>query len=214
MNLPMPIYSKTIPRGDLTSAQVGEMFELLAGHFDGVSQEQFTRDLVEKNRVILLLRDNRLVGFSTLLAYTATFEGETLNVIYSGDTIVAPEAWGTTTLPRAWIAAVNEWREQLPEGRCFWLLLTSGFRTYRFLPVFWREFFPRFDKPTPPQTRRLLNQLSRERFGSQFDSSAGVVRFNSPQRLRSNLQEIPTGREHDSAHRLFPRNQSRSCPWR
>jgi hypothetical protein len=112
MNPPMPIYSKTIPRGDLTPSQVEEMFQLLAEHFDGVTQEQFNRDLMEKNRVILLLRDNRLVGFSTLLAYAATFEGETLNVIYSGDTIVAPEAWGTTTLPRAWIAAVNEWREQ------------------------------------------------------------------------------------------------------
>ena len=98
MNLPMPIYSKTIPRSDLTPAQVGEMFQLLAEHFDGVTQEQFTRDLMEKNRVILLLRDNRLVGFSTLLAYAATFEGETLNVIYSGDTIVAPEAWGTTSI--------------------------------------------------------------------------------------------------------------------
>lgn len=179
------------------------MFELLAGHFDGVSHEQFTRDLAEKNRVILLLRDNRLVGFSTLLAYTAVFEGESLNVIYSGDTIVAPEAWGTTALPRAWIAAVKGWREELPEGRCFWLLLTSGFRTYRFLPVFWREFFPCFNKPTPVQSRRLLYQLSRERFGSQFDSSAGVVRFNSPQRLRASLREVPVGRERESHIAFF-----------
>jgi Acetyltransferase (GNAT) domain len=173
------------------------MFELLAVHFEGVSHEQFTRDLAEKNRVILLLRDERLVGFSTLLAYTAAFEGESLNVIYSGDTVVAPEAWGTTALPRAWIAAVNEWREELPEGRCFWLLLTSGFRTYRFLPVFWREFFPCFNKPTPVQAQRLLNQLSQERFGSQFDSSSGVVRFSSPQRLRASLKEVPSGRERD-----------------
>ena len=203
MNSPTPIYSKTILRSDLTSAQIGEMFKVLAGHFDGVSQEQFTRDLVEKNRVILLLRDNRLVGFSTMLAYTTVFDGDSLNVFYSGDTIVAPEAWGTTALPRAWIAAVNEWREQLPVGRCFWLLLTSGFRTYRFLPVFWREFFPCFDKPTPVQTRRLLNQLSQERFGSQFDSSAGVVRFDSPQRLCANLQEFPNGRERDSHIAFF-----------
>ena len=123
----MPIYSKTIPRGDLTSVQVGEMFELLAGHFDGVSQEQFTRDLAEKNRVVLLLRDNRLVGFSTMLAYTDAFEGESLNVIYSGDTIVAPEAWGTAALPRAWIAAVNEWREAIAGGSLFLAVAHIGF---------------------------------------------------------------------------------------
>jgi len=37
----MPIYSRTIPRGDLTPSQVEEMFQLLAEHFDGVTQEQF-----------------------------------------------------------------------------------------------------------------------------------------------------------------------------
>src|SRR5439155_22407121 len=140
------------------------MLALLAEHFTGVTPEQFARDLAEKNLALLLRRGETLVGFSTLLAYTATFDGRPLNVIYSGDTIVTPDAWGTTALPRAWVAGVEALRAALPPGRCFWLLLTSGFRTYRFLPVFWRDFFPRFDAPTPPEPQRLLNQLARERF--------------------------------------------------
>lgn len=197
MNPTTAINSIAMPRDEVTSAQVGEMFQLLEQHFNGVMQTQFARDLAEKNRVILLTRDERLVGFSTLLAYTAEFEGETVNVIYSGDTIVAPEAWGTTALPRAWIAAVNGWRAELPEGRCYWLLLTSGFRTYRFLTVFWREFFPRFDRATPPEQQRLLDQLARERFGRQFDSQRGIVRFQNPQRLRAGLNQIAAGRTND-----------------
>ncbi|MSU59982.1 MAG: GNAT family N-acetyltransferase [Pedosphaera sp.] len=186
-----------MPRDELTAAQVREMFELLAQHFDGVTQAQFAHDLAEKNRVILLTRDERLVGFSTLLASTTAFEDEIIHMIYSGDTIVAPEAWGTTTLSRAWISAVNGWRAELPEGRCFWLLLTSGFRTYRFLPVFWREFFPRFDRATPPEQQRLLNYLASEQFGLQFDSQRGLVRFQNPQRLRAGLNQIPAGRAND-----------------
>ncbi len=173
------------------------MFELLAHHFNGVTRAQFERDLAARNRVILIQRDGRLVGFSTLLAYTTAFEGKRINVIYSGDTIVAPEAWGTTALPRAWVAAVDELRGTMPEGRCYWLLLTSGFRTYRFLPVFWREFYPRFDHATPSHHQRLLDQLAGEQFGEQFDPASGIVRFNHPQKLANGLNQIAGGRAND-----------------
>jgi hypothetical protein len=173
------------------------MFRLLSQHFDGVTPQQFARDLAEKNLALLLQRDGELVGFSTLLGFTTTFDGASVNVIYSGDTIVAPEAWGTTALPRAWVAGVETLRATLPPGRCFWLLLTSGFRTYRFLPVFWREFHPRCNASASAETRRLLLKLAGERFGDQFDQAAGVVRFCRPQRLRAGLKEIPAGRTND-----------------
>lgn len=189
---------RLVPRAELLPAQKAEMFELLTQHFGGVAPERFARDLAEKNLALLLERQDRLVGFSTLLAYPTTFDDEAVNVIYSGDTIVTPDAWGTTALPRAWVAGVNALRaKKLPPGRCFWLLLTSGFRTYRFLPVFWREFFPRFDAPTPTTVQRLLDQLAGERFGTQFDPETGIVRFTYPQRLRAGLKEVPAGREHD-----------------
>jgi hypothetical protein len=193
----VPIHFRLVPRAKLLRAQKAEMFELLAQHFNGVTAEQFARDLAEKNLVLLLEREDKLVGFSTLLAYSTLFEGSNTNVIYSGDTIVTPEAWGTTALPRAWVAGVDALRTTLPPGPCYWLLLTSGFRTYRFLSIFWREFFPRFDMPTPSNLGRLLDQLARKRFGKQFNSETGVVRFVNPQKLRADLKEIPAGREHD-----------------
>jgi len=197
------IQSQLISVPDLTDARRAEMHQLLSQHFDGVSPEQFSRDLSEKNLALLLERNDRLVGFSTLLAYTSSFGGSPVNVIYSGDTIVTPDAWGTMALPRAWVAGVEALRATLPPGRCFWLLLTSGFRTYRFLPVFWREFFPRFDLPTPPETQSLLNALAMHRFGTQFDSRRGIVRLAHPQQLAAGLAEIPPGREHDPHTRFF-----------
>jgi hypothetical protein len=197
------IQFQIVARPDLSENQTAEMFQLLAQHFEGVTREQFAADLAEKNLALLLMRNKRLVGFSTQLAFTTAFKGQPLNVIYSGDTIVTPEAWGTTALPRAWVAGVNALRATLPPGRCFWLLLTSGFRTYRFLPVFWQRFFPRFDVATPPEIQTLLNQVSKERFGSQFETDTGIVRFAHPQRLRANLQIIPPGRESDSHTAFF-----------
>jgi hypothetical protein len=174
-----------------------EMFELFCEHFTNVSLEQFSRDLAEKQLALLLERNGKLVGFSTLCAFTTQCDGEPVNVIYSGDTIVTPEAWGSTALPRAWVAGVEQLKSTLPPLRCFWLLLTSGFRTYRFLPVFWREFHPRFDVVTPPSSQSLLNQIAEELFGSQFDRATGIVRFVQPQKLRANLFAIPPGRDCD-----------------
>jgi len=174
-----------------------EMFRLFSEHFNDVSLEQFNHDLGEKQLALLLERDERLVGFSTLKAFTTRIDGEVANVIYSGDTIVTPDAWGSISLPRAWVAGVNELKLTLPPGRCFWLLLTSGFRTYRFLPVFWREFFPRFDVITPSLAQRRLELFAGQLFGAQFDANKGIVRFAQPQKLRDDLKTIPVGRESD-----------------
>lgn len=189
--------SRVVARSALNGVARAAMFALLARHFDGVTPEGFARDLAEKNRVILLERAGELVGFSTLLVYETTFAGEPVSVVYSGDTIVARDAWGTSALPRAWINAVNQLRAAFPRGRYYWLLLTSGFRTYRFLPVFWREFWPRADAPFPPELQELRDQLARERFNGAFDPAAGIVRFVRPQRLRAGLAAVPTGRDAD-----------------
>ncbi len=206
MSEPGGIEYKLVHRAALTPAHQHDMFHLLTEHFAGVTEDQFARDLAEKTLTLLLQRDERLVGFSTLLAYPTVFEGSQINVVYSGDTIVAPEAWGTSALPRAWLAGVDALRATLRPGRCYWLLLTSGFRTYRFLPVFWREFYPRFDRVIPTETKRLIDQLAKERFGAQFSSEKGVVHFRQPQKLRSGLEKVPLGREQNPHTAFFLNN--------
>jgi hypothetical protein len=173
------------------------MFALLVQHFEGVTRPQFEADLAEKNWVIQIRREGRLQGFSTLLVCASAFEGTPVTAIYSGDTIVAPEAWNSPSLARTWIAAVNLLRSRSEGQPCYWLLLTSGFRTYRFLPLFWREFYPHFAAATPEYEQRLLAHLARARYGRSFDADSGLVRFPHPQKLRAPLQPIASGRTQD-----------------
>jgi len=197
ITVPEPIVPTALPRTEIDPAREAAMFALLDGHFAGVTRAQFAADLAEKSHVILLEQGDRLMGFSTLLVYETVHRGEPVTVVYSGDTIVAPEAWQSPVLARAWIATVNDLRRDHPRGRCYWLLLTSGFRTYRFLPVFWREFFPGCHQPTPPAMQDLLDQLAGEKFGRAYDPACGVVRFTRPQRLRPELATLPAGRAAD-----------------
>jgi len=165
----------------LTGILRAAMFDLMHEYFYGVTVEQFESDLQEKNWVILLEESGRVCGFSTMLAY----DSHGVRVVYSGDTIVHRKAWGSSLLGRIWLQAVRGMQSQ------YWLLITSGFRTYRFLPVFWKEFWPRYDMPAIPP---LLKRLATERFGSGYDADSGIVRLAEPQRLRHGLDEIPSGR--------------------
>lgn len=170
------------------------MRDLLKRHFDGVDPSQFERDLAEKTHVLRIWKEGKLIGFSTLLAYREEVGEDGCNIIYSGDTIMDPEGWGSPVLARGWISMVKQVQAALPPGRCFWLLLSAGFRTYRFLPVFWREFWPRYDQETPDEIVALSAEVARRRFGERYDNATGVVRFDLPHRLRGPLAMVPEGR--------------------
>ena len=193
---------RAVPRTALGQRQVAAMYDLLVRNFRGVELATFQCDLAEKNWVVLLEDDTgALRGFSTFLMYPTAVSGRPLTVVYSGDTIVEPSAWGSTALPRAWIRAVYDVRRDYPEGDLYWLLLTSGFRTYRFMSVFCRSFYPRFEAPTPADAQQLLDALSAERFGAAYE--AGLVRFPRPQVLRERLIGVPAGRCADPHVQFF-----------
>src|SRR5688572_23005722 len=190
-------------RAELTDAERAEMLALLEAHFDGVCAAQFSRDLAGKDWVLRIVRDGTLVGFSTLKVFRAAHESRCVNVIYSGDTVMAPESWGSPVLAKGWIALVRAIQSARPQEPWYWLLLSSGFRTYRFLPVFWRSFWPRHDAEMPDDVRSLMDDLAQRRFGESYDAAAGVVRFAAPQRLRDHLAEVPDGRASDPHVRFF-----------
>ena len=175
---------RLLARAELTAEQSAAMLALLQANFEGVTAQQFGDDLAGKNWVILLEDHAKEVrGFSTLLVYESAVVPS--RVVYSGDTIVDRSAWGSNALARTWLEAVRQLRAD------YWLLITSGFRTYRFLPVFWREFWPRFDCPQRPA---LLDALARERFNSHYKPATGVVHLATPQILLNGLKEIPASR--------------------
>lgn len=193
----------TARRDELPEAERHEMFQLLSAHFTGVSRVQFDRDFEDKDWVLRLRREGRLIGFSTLKVYPTLTDHGPAHVFYSGDTIVAPEGWDSPTLARGWIGLVKRIQQVVGPGPHYWLLLSSGFRTYRFLPVFWRNFWPRYDQATPPAADCLLRSLARAQFGDAFDAARGIVRFVSPQQLRPALAAVPKGRDRDPHIRFF-----------
>jgi hypothetical protein len=196
--------ARTLLRPAFTRDVGDRMFALLAASFSGVDRDTFRDDLAEKSCAVLLEdAEGELRGFSTLLMYDTRAGGRPLTVVCSGDTIVEPSAWGSYALPRAWIRAVHDLRRRHSTGELQWLLLTSGYRTYRFLSLFCQRFYPQHGLPPSPASQALLEAVSGERFGPLFDRAAGVVRFPKPQVLREELLAVPSGRLADPHVRFF-----------
>lgn len=197
--MPPSLTSTVFARTELTQANIQSMFCIFSENFNGATLAIFQRDLNSKNWVILLKdrESGELQGFSTLALYETSFDGQPVSVVYSGDTIIRPAYWGTPELPRSWIKTVIEKSAGMPQP-LYWLLISSGYKTYRFLSVFYKEFYPCYDKPTPPEIQALMDHLATQRFGADYHPELGIARFTEGATpLRDGVAEVTDERLHD-----------------
>ncbi len=172
-----------------------EMYELFASQFDGVPYAAFVRDLEDKNWVLLIRRnDGRLAAFSSMHLFDVTIGGRAFSLIYSGDTVVDSDTWSDSALSYYWMGAVDYLCRTHDKDRLYWFLLVSGYRTYRFLPVYSAYFFPRYDRATPPDIQQVMDTLASERFGERYDAATGIVRLDVPAILKAAYGGIPENR--------------------
>ncbi len=192
------LYSEVLKQETLTPDIKKEMFQLFKDCFS-VKEDNFLSDLEDKQWVILLREpgSNKLAGFTSLKIFDYEFQGESMIVVYDGDTIIAPEFWGTTMLSKTWIKTVLEITKD-EDKPVWWMLITSGFRTYRFLPIFYKKFYPAFDKPTPPGKQVFMDALAAHLFGDEYIKELGVVRFtDGATPLVESMADVDEGRLED-----------------
>ncbi|SRR5207247_1668871 len=189
--------SETLDIGDVSAADRRAMYEIFARHYDCVTWEHFVADLEEKNAVILLRAapGGRICGFSTQRLFRCCTAGVDVRVIFSGDTVVDRSFWGEQELGKAWCRFVSGVFYDDPDVPLYWLLISKGYRTYLYLPLFFNEFWPRVDRPTPRAVQRILDAAAGARFPSDYNSTTGLVVFpTSLGQLKPELAVIPERR--------------------
>lgn len=184
---------------DLSAMERDQMYALLTGYFANVTRPHFEADLAEKESVILLAdaATGQIQGFSTLMRLRVTVDDRPIVAFFSGDTIIHHDYWGETELPRLWGRHVFSLAEAMPETRAYWFLISSGYKTYRFLPVFFREFYPTYTRPMPPAIQRIIDALACTKFPGEYDPERGIIRFALAAPLRPGVAEITDRRLKD-----------------
>jgi len=192
--------------GELTPGDRDDMFALMSRHYENVERGRFDTDLEEKQWIIRLIdsESGALRGFSTQMLLTTCVSERPVRALFSGDTIVDPRHWGSSALAIAWGKLVFSVVQQYSGEELYWFLISQGYRTYRFLPVYFREFYPRFDAPTPPRVQHVIDVLGAEKFAESYDPSLGVVRSSRHSyRVRTELGEVTSARLKDPHVRCF-----------
>jgi hypothetical protein len=196
----MKLTARLVGVADVTRAQRDEMFALLDEHYANAHRDVFEADLADKRWVILVRGPaaGRLCGFSTQTVLDAAAGGRPVKALFSGDTIIRRDCWGDQALAHVWGRLALALIDAHPGAELYWFLISQGYKTYRYLPVFFREFYPRPDAPTPDRAGAVLDALARARYPGAYDAAAGVVRATPRQyRLRTGVADVTPERLRD-----------------
>jgi hypothetical protein len=196
----MKLIGQLVHVAEVTGPQREAMFALMDDHYANVQRHLFEADLAEKSWVILVSEPatGRLYGFSTQMVLNVEVGGRPVQALFSGDTIIHREYWGDHALSHVWGRLALSLIAAYPDAEWYWFLISKGYKTYRFLPVFFREFYPRHDTPTPAWARTILDTLAHSRYPREYHAAAGVIRATPGQyRLRAGLAEVTPERLRD-----------------
>ncbi len=202
----MTIHCRCTDMTSLLGRDHDEMYGLFSRHFDNTDRDRFEADLAQKQWVLQLVDSvtGELRGFSTQTLVRFRWRQQSVRAVFSGDTIVDPEVWGETALIRQWGRLVADLLRSNASEPLYWFLISKGYKTYRFLPVFFREFYPRFDQAKPVWAQEILDVLGDLMFPDDYDSQRGIL-IASPHkdRLRPGLARVEESRLLDPHIRFF-----------
>ena len=162
---------------DLCEATRRRMLEIYLGMYEGSSPTLFLHDLCNKDEALLLTAGGKIVGFTTLKFSSRDWKGRRISVVYSGDTVVERKYWGQQELAFSWIARMGQFKKQYPSPSLYWFLLVKGHRTFRYLPLFGRSFYPHWSIDRS-DLKPLADELAGQMFPNDYNPATGVVEFS------------------------------------
>lgn len=172
---------RRIPLSQLLPTQITALWELYSSFYDHVNEETFRQDLANKDAVYVgFAGDERIVAFSTTRTYLHESQGQRVAILFTGDTVVHPDFWGTGALHRAIALDCLLFRLKNPFRRCYWNLIASGNRTYSTLCRNFPTYWPRYDRKTPHHIRALIESIGGTEFPGLFNPRTGVVEMKTP----------------------------------
>jgi len=156
-----------------------EMFALMQALYEAVDREAFGHDLDAKDFVILVQNEGAVVGFTTGAVRQTEIDGRTIRYMYSGDTLVHPEFWGSGHFLPVWSQLMGNIKAAVPSLPLYWFLITKGHRTYRLLTNFFRSYVPRASGDNDPALMRVRDAVAGEMFSSFYDPATGLIDFGT-----------------------------------
>lgn len=143
--------ARYVPISRVSVELMRKMYDVYHRYYDNISLDLFSKDMVEKNGVFVIEERStgRTVGFSTLKVLDMEVGGRRVTGVFSGDTIIEKEYWGTRVLQMQFFMKMIREKLKRPHRPLFWLLISKGYKTYLLLANNFYTYHPhpegRFD---------------------------------------------------------------------
>ena len=190
----MELPRKRIRVACLSPEQLDRMYALMKDYYENVDRLVFESDLKEKDWVLVINDDNsdRIVGFSTQVLFHMEFLGENIQILFSGDTIISKDHWGSMALIKAFGELILELIERHHGTPLYWLLISKGLRTYKYLPTCFKEFYPNWITETPAYILNLMHHLGQIKFPQSYNRECGIIEaYKGSQYLKKEFHPVP-----------------------
>lgn len=178
---------------ELSDVQKEKMLCIMDKYYDNVTERIFLNDLSDKEYVIILRdnAENEIRGFSTIKIINCDVVGNPVKAVFSGDTIIEKEYWGETELVKVlgkyFLGLVKECKEEI----IYWFLISKGYKTYKYLPLYFKEFYPCYDKMTPLFEKAVIDHLATIKYPHEYNPQKGTIHFKeSAECLKKGVADI------------------------
>lgn len=186
-----PLRSELMLLQNIENHHIEKMFCLYEKYYDYANVDSFKTDLGNKDVILLIWDNEHIVGFTTIKKYCTYFNDKPIQVIFSGDTIMHHAHWGNPILSIAWLKYAGKVKAQYYDYPLFWFLIVKGHRTYRYLPVFSKKFYPTHKEKTPEYEQSLLDFLAKDMFGKYYIQQQGIIHYPQRGQLKEPWTKIP-----------------------
>lgn len=155
----------TINQCELNTKQINEMYQLFCLYYENVNELKFKSDLKEKDKIIILKNQKgKIKGFSTLKFFKLHINHKEIIGIFSGDTIIDKNYWGSSALTMEFFKNVMKTKLHYPFKDVYWFLISKGYKTYLLLANNFSCYFPRYDKDITEESKEIINGFGQKLF--------------------------------------------------
>lgn len=168
-------FSKSVT--NLDQKLIQEMYHLFENYYVDISFDQFVADLSEKTHVLFIRNEqNALVGFSTIFRKKLP-EVAPGTFLFSGDTVIRQDFWGTKYLQKAFFYFILKTKLQSPFQPVYWMLISKGFKTYLMMKRNFISCWPRREGKTPSKLKQVQDRFYHLKFGNDYHAQKDLIIF-------------------------------------
>lgn len=157
---------------------IRQMYGIYCQYYENTAWDIFLRDLSNKTGAMILIcpKEQRIVGFSTVMTRDMTVQGKVSRGVFSGDTIIEKAYWGSRALQLAFYKFLLTEKARHPRKTIYWLLISKGFKTYLLLANNFVTYYPH------PENKHsyladVVDDYCQQMFADYYDAQNGILDF-------------------------------------